>query len=115
MFCKPRPGCAEAIKDLREDFEVVAVSRRPMEYLKVTRDWLARHGIVVDDVALMPVGAKIIDSQKLPLLVALESAVHLDNNGHQVEELRQGGIKAIKFTNWKRAVTDIKNAFLLSK
>lgn len=72
--CAPvAEGAAWGVRRLREaGWDVVGITARPVPLAPVTRTWLARHGLVLDDVHHTDVGGKSEVAARLGVTVTVE-------------------------------------------
>jgi len=50
--CLPVPGASKFLKKLRKKYFIIIQSARPADAMVVTRDWLAQHSMVYDDLSV---------------------------------------------------------------
>lgn len=75
-------GAAWGVKRLQQTgWRTVGITARPRHLTSVTRRWLARHGILLDDVHHTTVGGKSAVAEELGVLVTIE------DNPHEAEAL----------------------------
>jgi uncharacterized HAD superfamily protein len=96
----------EIARQISQENEVFVITARPKELMEVTEKWLKTKGQIKCK-SLYHVDLFDTAQKKLEIAKELGLDVFVDDTLKNVETMRAGGIKAIKFENWQQVLEEL--------